>query len=265
MIALSLQTIIISVLILALPVNAFACLKVQLAANAPSRQGKPSAISRQEEMRVQEAADRFIIRFHSTLDFGLVFDEIAVSNAVRRMREATFFESMSLSAKLVDSVDDATLMRAYKALMNMYYLKTAYDLTIRPIAGNEQNGDPPLPQEISSALSSSKYLSALLKGGAQNPPDATTRQELEQFVADLNRVAALYKKYLPSDFFKAETYKANVKAINQEGEGVQINNGFESYGVSTGTKVYEVNKDIFTFFFIEENGQIKLLTLGLGN
>ena len=223
------------------------------------------AKSHQETLRAKEEADRFVSRFRETLDFGLVFDEMSVSNSVRRMREAKFFESMYLSAKLVDSVDDATLRRAYKAFMNVYYLKTAYDISIRPIAGNEQKGDPSLPQEIASAMSSSKYLSVLLDEGVKDAPYATTRKELRQFIGDFNRVAALYRKHLPRDFFNSETYKANVKVINKEGGRVQIRDGYESLGVGKETKVYEVDTDIFTFFFIEKNGQIKVLTLGIGN
>jgi hypothetical protein len=264
MIAFSLQTIIVSVFTFALSLNAPPCVKAQPAASDPSRKAKASAISRQEEMRVQEGADRFVKRFRKTLDFGSVFDEMSVSNVVQRMREARFFEYINLGAKLVDSVDDPTLKRAYKALMNFYYLKTAYDLSIRPIAGNEQKGDPPLPQEIISALSSSRYLSVLLFEGAKDAPYATTKEELEQFVADFERVAALYKKHLSPNFFNSATYKTNVRAINKD-EHVQIRVGDEGLGVEKGTKVYEVTKDIFTFFFLDENGQLKVLTLGLGN
>jgi hypothetical protein len=267
MISIGLQTIILSVVIAGFPADVRSCRKARQSAPAESQNGKTKAhtISPEDVLRVNEAAQRFITRFRETLDFGLVFDEMSASNAVGRMRKAKFFESMNLGAKLLDSVDDAALRGAYKAVMNVYYLQAAYNLSIRSLAGNEHKGDPPLPPEITSAMRSSRYLSVLLEEGAKDAPFATTREELEQFVGDFTRVAALYKKHLPPDFFNSETYKANVEAINKEGESVQIRDGYDTMGVRKGTKVYEVDKDIFTFLFVEENGQIKVLTLGLGN
>src|ERR1700741_1273579 len=97
MIAFSLQTIIVSVFVLALSLDAPACVKSEPAASDPSRKGKASAMSRQEEMRVQEAADRFITRFRETLDFGAVFDEAFAADPIRRLRKTGFFKSMNLS------------------------------------------------------------------------------------------------------------------------------------------------------------------------
>jgi hypothetical protein len=56
-----------------------------------------------------------------------------------------------------------------------------------------------------------------------------------------------------------------VRAINKERRALQIRDGYESLGVKKGTKVYEVEQDIFNFFFIEESGKLKVLTLGMGN
>jgi hypothetical protein len=42
-------------------------------------------------------------------------------------------------------------------------------------------------------------------------------------------------------------------------------NGYEDFGVREGVKVYDVEHDIFVLFFIEENGKLRALTLGIGD
>lgn len=265
MIATGLQSVALAVVALVSTINAPSCAKAQQAQSPQSKEKSP-AMSPQEARRVEEAADRFVRRFRETLDFAVVFDEMFVADAVQRLREANFFHSMDISKRLVEKVDNATLERAYKAFMNFYYLKAAYDLSVQPLAGNEQSGDPPLPPEITSTLKASKHLSVLLDEGSGDAPTVTTRQELEQYVADLNNIAALYKKHLPQNVFDSPTYKASLKATNTGGHRVlRIKDGYEDFGVREGTKVYAVEQDIFIIFFVEENAELKVLTLGMGN
>jgi hypothetical protein len=268
MIASCLQTIALTVLTLASVLNAPSCKVAQQPAPAQAQNSKKKvdAMSPQEARHVEEAADRFVRRFRETLDFGVVFDETFVSDAVQRLRKANYFQNLYLSPQLVEKVNNSTLERAYKAFMNFYYLKATYDLSIRPLAGNEQSGDPPLPPEITSALKASKHLSVLLDEGSGDAPTVTTRQELEQYVADLNNIAALYRQRLPPNVFTSPTYKANLKAINKDKRSsVRIRNGYEGFGIRGGVKVYEVEQDIFIFFFVKEGGELKVLTLGMGN
>jgi len=46
---------------------------------------------------------------------------------------------------------------------------------------------------------------------------------------------------------------------------VRIRGGYKDFGVREGVKVYEVEQDIFIIFFVEEAGELKALTLGMGN
>lgn len=264
----NLQTIALTVLAVLSSLNAPSCATAQQASPNRPRQVKEKVadISTQEMRRVEEAADRFVKRFHDTLDFGVVFDEMFVADAVQRLRDANFFHSMEISKQLVEKVDNATLERSYKAVMGFYYLKGGYDLSIRPLAGNEQNGDPPLPPEITDALKASKHLRVFLDDRIEDAPILTTRPELEEYIADLNKIASLYKQYLPKNAFSSLTYKASLKAITKDKRSpVRIRNGYEDFGIKKGTKVYTIEQEIFIFFFVEENGKLKVLTLGMGN
>jgi hypothetical protein len=265
MFRLSLQTIVLLLFVSAVGLKAPVCAKTQPAAHAQASQGAASAASREDELRVKKAADRFVSRFRETLDFGLVFDELSSAEAFPRLCKARVFESIFLGPKPVDSIDDAALKRGYKAFMNFYYLKFAYDLSARPIAGNEHDGGVPLPPDVLSATQASRYLKWLVEDDSQDATYATTREELDQFIAELERVAALLKKHLPANFFDSETYKANLEVINRNDGRVKVRDGFESLGVAEGTRVYEINQDVFTFFFIEEHGQLKVLTFGIGD
>ncbi len=261
MIASCSKGIALSVLALASAVNAPSCAAARQ--SAPSSQAsqrgkeKATAMSPQEARRIEEAADRFVRRFRETLDFGAVFDEMFVADAVQRLRKAGFFRSMNISPQLVERLDDATLERTYKAFMSYYYLKAAYDLGV----GKGES----TPPEVAAVIKASKF-SNLLSDEGSGDAIITTREEVEQFVADLNNIAALYKKHLPQSVFDSTTYKASLTAINKDKHSqVKVRNGYEDFGVEEGTKVYAVEQDIFIFFFIEENGKLKVLTLGMGN
>lgn len=212
----------------------------------------------QETRHVEKAADRFVGRFRERLDFGAVFDEMFVTDAIQRLRKAGFFESSGIIPQLVERLDDATLKRIYKAFMNYYYLKAVYDLGV---GKNEST-----PPEVAAVIKASKFFNLLSDTGSVDAPDITTREELEQFVVDLSNIAAMYKKRLPRNVFDSPTYNTSLKAINMDKRStVRIRDGYEDFGVKEGVKVYEVEQDIFIIFFVEEDGELKVLTLGMGN
>lgn len=196
-------------------------------------------MSQPEELRVREAADRFIKRFRKTLDFSTVFDEAFVAGSIQRLRKAGFFQSMNLTPQLVESLDQSVLEQAYKAFMNYYYLKAVYELGI----GKNES----IPPDVAAALSTSKFYNLLSDEGSGDLK-ITTPRELDEFVNDLSNVAKLYKSHLSPNIFESAAYKAGLKTINTQRRGIEIRDGDESLGVEKGTKVYEVQKDIFNFF-----------------
>lgn len=259
MIAISLQTIILSAIITGFPLDVTSCRKANQSVPAESQNDttKVHPMSPQEALRVKEAADRFIRRFRQTLDFGAAFDEEFVSDAIKRLRRAGFFQSMNMSPQLVEKLNDPALERAYKAFMNYYYLKAVYDLGV-----GESESTPP---EVTAVIRTSKFSSLLSDEGSGDSIMITTQQQLDEFVNDLSNVAKLYRGHLSQNVFDSSTYKAGLKTINKQRSSLQIRDGYESLGVGKGTKVYETERDVFTFFFVEDNGELRVLTLGMGN
>jgi hypothetical protein len=254
MMATGLQSVTLAVVAFA-SINAPSCTRAQQAQS--ERREKSSAISTQEARRIEEAANRFIKRFRETLDFGKVFDEMFVSDAVQRLRKVGFFRGINIGEQVVQNLDDAALKQTYTAFMSYYYMKAVYDLGV--------GRDEDVPPEVAAALRASKFHNLISNEGSGDSPTITTRQELEEYIADLNNIASLYRGHVSPNVFDSPAYKMGLKAINRSRDTLQTRDGDESLGVKKGTKVYAVDKDIFTLFFIEESGQIKVLALGMGN
>ncbi len=213
--------------------------------------------SPQEVRQVEKAADRFVKRFHKTLDFNIVFEEMFVSDAVQRHRSAGFFQGVNLHEQLVNSVDNTVLERTYKAIMSYYYLKAAYE------GGVSKKTQP---SAVITAINASKFENLVSDEGTGDEPIVHTPQELDEFIRDYNKIAKLYRDHLPSNVFESVTYKRSLKSISKDKRSpVRIRDGYEDFSAKKGTKVYRIEQDIFAFFFVKENGELKVLTLGMGN
>ena len=214
-----------------------------------------------EAMRVKAAADHFVRRFHATLDFRTVFEEMFVSDAGQRLRKSNFFEGLNIKDELVTRLDDSRLRGIYEGFMNLYYLRMIYDFG-QPLSQDPKSSDSHLPLEIISAIKSSPFKELLSDPVTTDSPVIGEETQLTSFMKDLKRVADLYRKHLPRQVFNSRNYKANVRELNYTRKvGFQIKNGFPELGVPDNTKVYVYEKDIFIMVFLEEGGQLKILTL----
>lgn len=264
-----LQNLALTILSLMAAINApsFGATKRAASAETPQAssqrgRGRVSAMSLQEERnRVEEAANRFVRRFHETLDFGTVFDEMAASNAIQILRKGGFFSTIGISPQLVAQLDDSTLRRLYKAYMNEYYKRFAYDLSVEPLSGPPQGGSLPPPPEVTAAIEASKYRPLLSAGWSGDLPTLTTPKEVEEYIAGLNKIAGLYRAHLSKGVFDSQEYKAAVRRVNKfRAVDFDIRQGLPELGIGENTKIYVLEKDIFVFLFVEENGALKVLT-----
>lgn len=209
-------------------------------------------------LEIENAADRFISIFRRNLDFGSAFDEMFVSNATERMREAGFFSSFNFDEDFVRSTQIDPLEKAYKAVMSFYYLQAIYDYN-KPKGSNGTDGG--YPSELRTVFEESKYLRILLGEGDSEVAPVKTRDELDRFSEEFHKAAELYKKYLPSDPF-GETYRQNIS----EGDSiVRVRYGDKEYGIARDVKVYTLERDLFAFYFVKEGNEYRVLTLGIGN
>jgi hypothetical protein len=216
-------------------------------------------MSPEEARRVEEAADSFERRFRETLDFGNVFDQMFVPDAIKRLRGTSFFRGININRQLVEKLDDATLERVYKAIMNYYYLSGVYDLSVAANKGGQGRGSNSPPPEVAAAVRASEFCKLLSDEGNGDSPTITKKQELERFITDLNNVAALYKARLPQNSFNTKRTSLIARW------GLRVENGYEDFGIREGVKIYVAEQNLFALFFVEQNGDLKILTLGMGN
>jgi hypothetical protein len=224
-----------------------------------------SSTDKEETRRVNEAADRFLRRFRETLDFETAFGEMAATNAVQRLGARKLADLLDLSRQLANEVDEGTLNRAYMASMNFIYLRAVYNFSIE-YNGRIDEDHVPLPDELVSAIRGSRQLRHLLSDDVEDAPTVSTPQDLRQYIADMEHVAALYKKHLPPHVFESPTYKANIKMLGKNrGRAIEVDSGDDYFNIKEDTKVYTAQRDMFTIYFIEENGTPRILGFGMGN
>ena len=227
-------------------------------------QSRPS-IGAEEQRRVEQAANKFVHRFHETLDFGVVLNEMFVSDAKQRRQNAEIFLGESLSPQLSKSTSDKVLVEAFVALMNVYFLKASYDLSEGPVDSRKEAVAP--PAEISSAMRSSRYFRSLTGEDAVSRDIAiNTIQELRQFITEANRISKLYRRALRKGAFDSPKYKANVERLTVgTNRTPQIRQGYSDFGIDEKVRILVIERDVFRLFFIEEAGQFKVLTVGIGD
>ncbi len=210
--------------------------------------------------RAGAAADLFIRRFRETLDFGRAFDETAVHDALRRLRRAGELKSFGMSERLAQAIDGRTAARFYKAFMNFVYLRTVHAVSLK---GGD--GDPDhvrLPKEFRRAIDGSKELRHIYSDSVADPPEAEAPRALRKFIADLERMSALFRKHLPRNVFESEAYRTSVARLERErGHLFEVYRGGPYFGVAEGVGVYGVCRDLFCFKFVEERGRMKVLGL----
>jgi hypothetical protein len=209
-----------------------------------------------EFRNVSKSANQFIELFHRTLDFGAGFDKLFLPNTVEKMREINFFQSFGLNSELEATADKIVLENFYKANMNYYYLNGLYGLSKD---GNE------IPSEILKDIKSTKFANKILNADRDDIVISTT-DEIKQFTAELNSLANLYRKYIPKGIFNSKMYKTKLKKLTiKQSPSLQILDGYDDFKIKKGTKVYYMEKDLFIFYFVKQNGKFKVLTLGIGN
>lgn len=212
--------------------------------------------------RVEDAADRFIERWHQTLDLNVLFDEMYVSNPKLRQINGRLFRGVYqfLSASAwspgVDKdVDDELLRDAFFAFWNMYYMSDEYQMAYQT---DEQVGlvEPPELKRMQASMQRRRKLNE----------KRITRTQAVELRDGFKGIAAVYRKYLPAVAFKSPKYLKNLSREdsheNEFEKRFRISPGFPGFGVPDNVDVYYLQKGVFRFYFVEEKGEFKVLTLG---
>lgn len=180
-----------------------------------------------------------------------------VSDARQRRRNAEIFLSELLSPQLLKSASNKALEEAFVALMNVYFLKASYDLREGFVNSREETVAP--PNEISSAIRSSRFFRSLIGGGDVGEKiTINTVQELRQFIKEANLIGKLYRGFLPKGAFDSPRYKSNLERLTTGAKRVpQIKQGDSDFGVDEGVRIFVIEREIFASFSLRRPISLK--------
>ena len=209
---------------------------------------------------VERAADHFIDRWHQTLDFNVLFDELYVTGRRQRLQNLSWFVDFyrHLAGRgenpAIDKDIDERIVRAgFVAFYNMWYLGDEYELAYR----TDDNPSPRPPG-----------FDALMKSldGVTVDPIRMRREVVLDYASKAETVAAVFRASLPPAAFRSAVYRENLRLQEErrrpEKKTVQVLHGMSNYGIPESVEVYALERGLFRFFFIEENGKMKVLKLG---
>jgi len=222
--------------------------------------GQVEAADIQKLRRAEQAADRFTERFSETLDFGVVWREFRST----KFRSSVYFQDAITGRREGRTdINDALIERGFVAFMNYVYLKFAHDLGVSHI-GSEPSDEEITPVEIQEAERVNKYIN--FDDNEREPKNA---KELVEYIAEADKLAKLYRKYVSRSTFDSAVYKENLRYLarfyGRSEDKYRIVKVDEEMGLGKGVKEYRVTRGAFHYAFIEEGKEMKLIGIGMGN
>lgn len=219
------------------------------------REPIPATPEEEEKRRlVEEVADRFIDRWHETLDLNVLFDEMYVSNPQQRRQNMSSFYGDMAALGIDKAVDEKVMRAVFMAFWNWLYLKHEYQYS-------HFKDDDVYPRDYpADIVNAEKEIDQM-----RDNKEKMSLELIRQFTAKANQASAIYRKYLPPEIFKTSLYQKNIKErAASEAENrkpFRIMKGSQAYEIKDDVEVYELWRGIFRFRFIREGGQLKVLTL----
>ena len=202
--------------------------------------------------QLEQTARSFVEAYRKRRDFRDCFEAFFVRDAVDRMKLSGFFKSMDIDPALIQNATTDDLAHAYVATMNYHFASLAYEFNY-PKA--------PVPQELTSHKENYRYLSSIIDN-SQVPTAVVTKQDLARFTGEFDYGARVYRRLLPRNAFNSASYKRRIAEIGAAGRLDKLN-GLPDFGVPEGAAVFALSKDMFDFYFINDHGHYRVVTLGL--
>ena len=209
-------------------------------------------VDRKTSQQLEQTARSFVEAYRKRKDFQDCFEVFFVRDAVERMKLAGFFKSMDLDPDLIQNATKDELAHAYVAIMNYHFASLAYEFNYP---------EAPVPQELTGRKENYRYLVSVI-GNSQAPTAVVTKQDLARFTGEFEYAAEVYRRLLPRDAFTSSAYKRRI-AENSTTDKLDQLNGLPDFGVPKGTAVFALSKDMFDFYFINDHGHYRVITLGL--
>lgn len=210
-----------------------------------------------------EAGDQVVKRFRETLDFGIVFDEMA-SKKARKILEKFASDFGSIDKSYFEKQTAETKELIFKSELNSMYLGAAFMLTFL----NERDKTKPdfyLPPGYFKLVKSFKFLNGFSEDPSRkNKLPIQNDKDLGIYLEELAKWNKFLRKHLPRKFFTLRRYKKNLKDPVLEPKEY-VGKGDSYFKVPEGVDVFGVVRDMFSLVFIEEDGKMKILGIIIGD
>ena len=210
---------------------------------------------RAKQRRAEQVADRFVNRFRTTLDFGMVWKAFRLSDPscthrANGMLSEPNYERLKLSSR--------TIEKLYIATMNYYFLMSVHDLSLARLDSQSDSDDSLTPIEVKVIMKRSKFFQ-------NDDHELQNAGEVAELISTLDRLSALYRKDMPAGAMKSRAWRANQKSLIAS-HGVDTGgplDGSETLCVPRKSKVYIVDRGLFYFYVVEERRKMRVAGLGI--
>jgi len=195
--------------------------------------------------QAEAAANRIVERFHQTLKLDWIFADEFVRDDRLRARALSLDDEEKWK-----QFDLPTRERLYVALMTWLHLWAEYPLVQKGHDVPPEFEKQPEPKLFSHSA----------------PP--RTLAELNQDISEFDRMSVVYRKYFPPGVFQSDQYRESIKpgAENTKSHSSnvpRIEKGNSKFGIPETVPVYIVRPEAFDYYFIEENGTMKLFYVNI--
>jgi len=174
-----------------------------LAANPPVTFAQKDSTEHAEERRAAQVADRFVIRFRATLNFGVAWKAFRLSDPSCTHRangilDQSDYERLKLTSR--------TIEKLYIATMNLYYLKGVYEFSLARIDSQSDSDDSLTPNEVKVIEKRSKFFQ-------NDDRKLQNAREVGELISTFDQLSAHYRKRMPAGAMKSPTWLANQKYL----------------------------------------------------
>jgi len=192
----------------------------------------------------EEEADRVMRRFYETLDFGVVYREMYVSEPLKS-REVRATVRSSVGAP-PSKIDFAARERAYIAKRNFDFLVSAQGFTYD---GDKETFKKGAEQQLML------YFMPMLSPA--NSPILTSEGLDSRFTANWNHLSEFWRKFVVKENFETDLYRKRISLFQ---ESRPPERDFVKQ-IGLGKEIYVVRRERHYLYFVEENGKFRMLSV----
>jgi hypothetical protein len=197
----------------------------------------------------EEEADRVMRRFYDTLDFGVIYREMYVSEPLKSREVRATIRATIRQHSIgtpAPTFDFAALERAYIAWRNFDFLVSAQNFTYD---GDEETFKKEAEQQLML-----HYMPML---SPANSPILTSEELDSRLTANLNHLSEFWRRFVVKENFETDLYRKRI-SLFEESRSPE-----ESFvkQIGLGRKIYVVRRERLYLYLVEENNKFRMLSV----